>query len=92
MRICKNGKYRDLTPEEVAAMKAAQEQAEAEYWQNTPYEDAVDSRVRERYSLSQELAILRQRDIKPKEFEEYFAFCEGCKKTVKEKREKHKKK
>lgn len=36
-------------------------------------------RIRERYSVSDELAILRQREEKPEEFAEYNAFAEACK-------------
>ena len=86
MRICENGIYRDLTPEEIAAMEAANEQAEREYWQNTPYDEAVDAEIRKRYSVSQEFAILRQRDEKPEEYAAYFAYCEECKAFVKAKK------
>ena len=48
------------------------------------YETEIIRRIRQRYSLNQELAILRQRDTKPKEFAEYNAFVEGCKAEVKE--------
>ena len=43
------------------------------------YEERVEQLIRERYSLNQEFAIQRQRDTKPEEFEEYFAYCEECK-------------
>ncbi len=43
----------------------------------------VESYIRERYSLSAELAILRQRDSKPEEFEEYNAYAEECKARAK---------
>ena len=43
------------------------------------YGEKVESLIRERYSLSEELAILRQRDSKPGEFAGYFAFAEECK-------------
>lgn len=43
------------------------------------YNEKVNSLIRERYSLSEELAILRQRDSKPDEFDEYFRFAEECK-------------
>lgn len=43
----------------------------------------VDELIRDRYTLSEELAILRQRDEKPEEYKEYYAFCEECKKQVK---------
>lgn len=42
----------------------------------------IDSRIRKRYSVSNEFAILRQRDTKPEEFAEYNAFCEQVKKEV----------
>lgn len=47
------------------------------------YEYEVISRIRQKYSINQELAILRQRDTKPTEFEEYNAFVEACKNAVK---------
>lgn len=43
------------------------------------YEELVEQYIRERYSLSQELAIQRQRDTKVEEFNEYFTYCEECK-------------
>ena len=48
----------------------------------TTQEKIVDS-IRARYSIDEELAILRQRDIKKDEFYEYFEFVEHCKKSVK---------
>lgn len=39
----------------------------------------VDAMIRQRYSVSDEFAILRQRDSKPEEFAEYNAFAESCK-------------
>ena len=47
------------------------------------YPSLVDSKIRQRYSMSDELAILRQRDIKPDEFAEYNFFCENCKQEAK---------
>ena len=81
-----NGKRRDLTPEELLAMQAAAAEAEAEYWRGIDYGEAVNTLIRERYSLDAELAISRQRETKPDEFAEYFAFCEECKNKVKEKK------
>ena len=43
------------------------------------YEERVEQLIREKYSLSAELAIQRQRDTKTVEFDEYFAYCEQCK-------------
>ena len=47
------------------------------------YGAEIEKRIRKQYSLSQELAILRQRDTKPDEFEAYNNFVESCKAEVK---------
>lgn len=47
------------------------------------YEDKVDSLIRGRYSLSEELGILRQKEVKKAEYDAYFAFCEQCKAEAK---------
>ena len=78
-----NGEYRELAPEEITAMETAQAQAELEYWQNIPYDEAVDAEIRKRYSVSQEFAILRQKEEKPEEYAQYYAYCEECKTYVK---------
>lgn len=44
----------------------------------------VTNLIRKRYSLSAELAILRQRDEKPEEFAAYNAFVEDCKARARE--------
>ena len=48
------------------------------------YERLIVSKIRERYSLDQELAILRQRDTKPEEFAEYNTYVEQCKLEAKQ--------
>ncbi len=48
------------------------------------YEHMIIKAIRKRYTVNQELAILRQRDTKPEEFEQYNLFVEECKRTVKE--------
>ena len=53
------------------------EQVQAEY------ENAVNAKIREKYTLSQELAILRQQTEKPEEYAEYYAYCEQCKAQAK---------
>lgn len=61
--------------------------ADAAAWEECPmpgysqqdYEAKVETLIRERYSVSQELAILRQRDTKPDEFAAYNAYAEQCK-------------
>lgn len=47
------------------------------------YESEIIRRIRKRYTVNQELATLRQRDTKPEEFAEYYAYCEECKKNIK---------
>ena len=51
-------------------------------WTNF-YENLVVRKIRAKYSVNEELAILRQRDSKPAEFEEYNAYVEACKAEVK---------
>ena len=48
------------------------------------YGQEVNRLIRARYSLPDELAILRQRDEKPEEWKEYNAYCEECKRQAKE--------
>lgn len=43
------------------------------------YEALIIQKIRDRYSLNQELAILRQRDSKPAEFAVYNEYAEQCK-------------
>lgn len=64
-----------LTEEQIAEM---QEQAKVQQ-----YEDLIVSKIRQKYSVNQELAILRQRDSKPLEFLEYNEYVEQCKAEVK---------
>jgi hypothetical protein len=71
MRIYDNGIYRDMTEEEIAEMQKD--------IPSIPYEQRVVNRIRERYSVDDELAILRQRDSKPEEFAEYNNFVEMVK-------------
>jgi hypothetical protein len=48
------------------------------------YESEVARRIRARYDVNQELAILRQRDTKPDEFAAYNTYVEECKAAVKQ--------
>ena len=66
MKIYKNGKYIEI--EDIQSENPI-----------LPYEQRVVNRIRERYSVDDELAILRQRDVKPEEFAEYNAFVEKIK-------------
>lgn len=47
------------------------------------YPVQVEKLIRKRYSVSAELAILRQRDTKPEEFAEYNEYVEKCKVYIK---------
>lgn len=46
-------------------------------------EALISEKIRKVYSVNDELAILRQRDEKPEEFEAYYKFVEECKAEVK---------
>jgi hypothetical protein len=75
MKIMVNGVIRDMTQEEIA-----------DYQNNTEkpdYKESIISAIREKYSVDDELAILRQRDSKPEEFAEYFDFVEKIKEDIK---------
>ena len=74
-----NGEYIEMTEAEIEEMKANAPQPPA-----LTYEERVNSAIRERYTVSQEFAILRQRDEKPEEFKEYYNYCEACKAKAKE--------
>lgn len=71
MRVYEDGIYREMTEQEIAEMEANKP--------NIPYEQRVVARIRERYSVDDELAILRQRDTKPDEFAEYNEYVEQVK-------------
>ena len=47
------------------------------------YKRLVGNMVARRYSIRDELAILRQRDEKPEEYAEYYAYVEECKRELK---------
>lgn len=47
------------------------------------YEDTVNNLIRKKYSLSQELSLLRQKDEKPEDYSKYFLYCEECKNKAK---------
>ena len=46
------------------------------------YERRVDELIRSRYTLSQELAIIRQQATKSEEYQAYYAYCEDCKRKA----------
>lgn len=48
------------------------------------YDNIVNYMIRDKYSQSDEFALLRQRNEKSLEFDEYNRYCELCKKKAKE--------
>ena len=68
---CVNGVKTPLTEEEIAEIENER--------LNIPYEQRVVDRIRQVYSVDDELAILRQRDTKPDEFIAYNDFVESIK-------------
>ena len=61
-----------------------QKLAEANGILNAKYRERVGELMRARYTQSDELALLRQREQKPEEFAQYDAFAEACKRQAKE--------
>lgn len=81
LRICENGKYRNATKKELAAMQAI------DPYECYTYEELVELFIGERYTFGAELALHRQKDTKPEEYAAYDAYCEECKlraKNIKE--------
>ena len=89
MKKCINGKYIEITPEEIAQMQIQAEQSEKQHWQSIDYGEAINSEIRKKYTQSEEFAILRQKNEKPDEYNEYFNYCESCKAYVKEQKQKY---
>lgn len=71
-----------VPPTDEQLFSVGYEQREVEPIQPT-YEERVVELIRAKYSVDDELAILRQRDTKVEEFAEYNAYCEECKKQAK---------
>ena len=51
-------------------------------FENETFENDIVALIRIKYSVSDELAILRQRDTKADEFKEYYDYVEWCKKQI----------
>lgn len=51
------------------------------------YEQEVALVIDAQYSIDAQIAILRQKDEKPEEYQAFFDFCEEAKRKVKEGRE-----
>lgn len=78
--------YGNFTDDQLIA--AGYEVREVEVPEPTPYvptyEEKVVQLIRERYTMDDEFALLRQRDSKADEFAVYDAYCEECKRKAKE--------
>ena len=48
------------------------------------YEQVVEDLIRLKYTVSAELAILRQKEVKQDEYTTYYVYCEECKAYAKQ--------
>ena len=71
-----NGEMVEMTEKEIAEIN--------EPALSFTYEQRIVLRIRDKYSVDDELAILRQRDTKPDEFAAYNDFVEGIKREERE--------
>ena len=73
INILENGVVvvRDMTPEELAEYENRKD--------NRTYQQRVVDRIRQIYSIDDEIAIIRQRDTKPEEFSAYNQLVEKIK-------------
>lgn len=72
--VYKNGKYKLVPDVDVEPIT----------YTAGDYGYLVSEKIRERYSIDEEFAIQRQRDVKIQEFEEYNSYCEACKVAAKQ--------
>lgn len=70
-------------PKQEIILTEEQIQAERELAKKNQYENLIVVKIRQKYSINQELAILRQRDTKPEEYQVYFDYVEQCKAEAK---------
>lgn len=83
--MCEQAKGKELkvVDNKVVAVERIITEEEKEQIKLAEYENNIVVEIRKKYSLNQELAILRQRDTKPEEFEEYNTYVEQCKAKIK---------
>lgn len=48
------------------------------------YEDLVGNLIKEKYSINDQIALIRQKDIKKDEYEIFYNFCELCKEQARQ--------
>ena len=70
-------------PHKEIVLTEEQIQKEVERAKEQEYENKVVALIRKKYNVNQELAILRQRDTKPLEYQEYYDYAEQCKAEAK---------
>lgn len=70
---------REFTTEELAEMQEMESAPQPEI----SYEQRVVNLIRQRYSVDDEIAINRQKESKPEEWQEYFDYCEWAKNEAK---------
>ncbi len=71
INVWDNGKVREATAEEIAFLQSQAVEI--------PYKERVIARIRAVYSVDDEIAIIRQKETKPLEFQEYNSFVEKVK-------------
>ena len=54
------------------------------HYSSKTYEQVVEDLIRLKYTVSNELAILRQQTTKVNEYNEYYNYCEECKSYAKQ--------
>ena len=75
-------RLKNLPKTEIVLTKE-QIQKEVERAKEQEYENKIVALIRQKYNVNQELAILRQREVKPQEFAEYNEYVEQCKAEAK---------
>lgn len=65
--------WEEYTPEETASEEYV-----------PTYEEKVVELIRQRYTIDDEIAILRQKDTKADEYDAWYAYCEQCKAQARE--------
>lgn len=80
----KNGKaWLCYKPEDIENYIEITEEEFNKHISESTYPQRVEALIRERYSVSDEIAIIRQKDTKPVEYDEYYSYCEECKRKAK---------
>lgn len=73
MRICENGIYRDMTEEEINAVK------DFNPYEGYSYEELVRLLMSEKYTIEDEIGIINDKEDKPEEYSIYMQYRKECK-------------